>query len=110
MSGINPRRAKLAPYVVRGQRIRAKTFNELSAAINGIEPPQDLDGGNVAGIAEYWIQVTAEETVPVRVENPDDPNQYVDLDRTITFTVDAGRGLVDALQAGIPITLGTFKS
>lgn len=99
-----------APRVVRGQRIRADIQNQTADAINSILAPQDLDSGQVANLGGYFLDVTNEDTTEVRVENPEDSEQYVDLDRTIRFTVDPGRTLIQALELGLPITIGTFKS
>ena len=98
------------PRVVRGQRIRAEIQNRTAEAVNSILAPQDLDAGNVSNLGNVVMTVTNEKTTSVRVENPEDSAQFVDLDRTTAFTVDPGRLILEALELGIPITFQTFKS
>jgi len=78
-----------APTVRRGQRLTAELWNATARAINqGLAAPRDGDAGifadEVAGVVELELE---RATTSVRVFNPDDAEQYVDLDRITSLTV-----------------------
>jgi len=78
-----------APTVQSGQRLTAALWNETARAVNeGLAAPKDLTAGRFAdeqvGIGLHEI---ARETTSVRVFNPDDDTQYVDVDRITSLTV-----------------------
>lgn len=81
-----------APYVRRGQALTADLWNGQARAINqGLAAPRDQD----AGIGEDEVTGTvlrevSRETDTVRVFNPDDENQWVDVLRITSLTVRNG--------------------
>lgn len=72
-----------APTVRPGDRITAQWANQVAAAVNGgIEAPRDLDTG--VQPEEVSVRTFTEESrssVDVRVENPEDEEQYVIVTR-----------------------------
>jgi len=89
-----------APRVSRGQAITARVFNELAEAVDkGISGPKDLTEGLTSDEAEslsvsgggLFLETTrVSETV--RITNPEDEAQYVDVSRprAITFIGSGG--------------------
>lgn len=71
-----------APTVSPGDPIAAATFNAMAAAVNGeLVAPRDLDQGGEGQGRRITVPEIERTSVTVRVENPDDPTQYVDVDR-----------------------------
>ena len=77
-----------APTVQRGQRLTARLWNDLAQAVNqGLAAPRDLDSGvGLDEVADTTLHEIARTTETVRVENPDDEDQYVDVQRILTVT------------------------
>lgn len=86
-----------APTVRRGERITARWANELAGAVNeALQPPKDKDTGVTEdeAQAERTINEVERTTETVRIENPEDSEQYVDVARAVTSTlldVETGR-------------------
>lgn len=92
------------PIIRKGDVIRAPYLNQMATAINGnASPPESAasqippdDGTFPAGTlpddGETWLEASREETT-VRVENPDDSAQYVNVDRmdSVSLTLPDGR-------------------
>lgn len=105
------RQIVLAVYVAPGQPITAELWNRNALAINSIVKPRDLDAGVPEGeLAGYFLDVTSETITSTRVENPDDSDQYVNVDDTTAFVVQPDPGLVSAILQGLPITVGNFTA
>lgn len=78
------------PRINRGDPIRASFLNSLGAALNalaGVPAPRDVDDGLQQGeqnapdvLAGSWVEVTRDSEI-VRVTNPEDEDQYVDVSR-----------------------------
>jgi hypothetical protein len=84
-----------APTVKRGQALTASLWNRMAGAVNGgISEPRDLDEGVTAAEQTAFTEREVsrrEETV--RIFNPNDAEQWVDVDRptSITWRVSDGR-------------------
>lgn len=96
-----------APTVQRGTRITARLWNELAGAVNGaIQAPEDLDSGitedEVTQSTRVWRE-NSRTSVEVRVENPEDSEQYVDVARALQS------GLIDG-ASGESITIVWLNS
>lgn len=86
------------PRIRKGDVIRAPYLNQIADAINdqahlpenlpGTPAPTDgtLPEDTGANSAETWTE-TQRETTTVRVENPEDSEQYVDVDRIDSVTL-----------------------
>lgn len=73
-----------APYVRSGERITAKWANDVAGAVNeALRPPKDLDEGVPDGAAapRLVLREQARSSEEVRIENPEDEEQYVNVDR-----------------------------
>jgi len=89
-----------APRVSRGQAITARVFNELAEAVDkGINGPRDLTEGltaeeagelSVSGGGLYLERARISDVV--RITNPEDETQYVDVDRPRAITFIGGAG------------------
>jgi hypothetical protein len=89
-----------APRWRSGDPITAAALNRLAAAADGavtaVPAPAaragqiEINGVTAAG--EVWIEIDR-QTSTVRVENPDDSSQYVDVERidVVTFAGPDGR-------------------
>ncbi len=97
-----------APRVQRGDRITARAWNQIADAINSISAPTDLDSGEDLQVGGYWIAVTNVDKVSRRVTNPEDETQYVDVDDVRSFSISTSSGLIDAINAGLPVAIGNF--
>ena len=77
-----------APTVKRGQRLTAGLWNELARAVNsGLAAPRDIDAGrDEEELPDVTLRETSRSTVIVRVENPEDPEQYVEVQRITRLT------------------------
>jgi hypothetical protein len=77
-----------APTVKTGQRLTAGLWNELARAVNaGLAAPRDLNAGVTSDeVIDKSLRETSRETETVRVYNPDDEEQYVDVDRITSLT------------------------
>ena len=107
---MSAQRLRRAPTVKKGQAIRAQTWNRMADVLNGvIQGPRDLDAGTTASTS-YLVAVTSETTEPVRVENPDDAEQYVDIDRTTAWTANFGPGFITAVLQGQTILFKEYKA
>lgn len=92
-----------APRVVRGQAITAELWNKLAENVDGtLAGPRDLTEGitavEVAEIEPPEADVFTESSrvsTTVRIENPEDSEQYVDVARptSILFTASDGSTL-----------------
>lgn len=79
----------------RGQIIRAAYLDTMAQAINDlngtISPPAQIGAPAEpeqinSATGEVWREITR-STDTVRIENPDDPEQYVDVERVMTVTM-----------------------
>lgn len=79
-----------APYVRRGQRLTPTLWNELARSVNqGLSAPRDLDSGVTEPETEAGdivLQELSRLTETVRVYNPDDAAQFVDVERITQIT------------------------
>tara|TARA_R110000803_G_scaffold107227_2_gene175376 strand:- start:2749 stop:3042 length:294 start_codon:yes stop_codon:yes gene_type:complete len=77
-----------APYVKRGQALTLELWNQQARAINqGLAAPRDSDGGVFADeVADASLREQSRTTDTVRVYNPDDEEQYVDVQRITSLT------------------------
>ena len=77
-----------APYVKTGQRLTAALWNELARAVNlGLQAPRDLNSGVFADeVADASLIEQSRLTETVRVFNPEDETQYVDVERITALT------------------------
>ena len=88
-----------APTVVRGQALTVELWNSTANAINqGLNGPRDKDAGITAseagenddlvpGATSIALTELARTTQSVRVENPSDAEQYVDVARMTSVTL-----------------------
>lgn len=89
---------KPVPVVQPGQRITATLWNTVAETVNERFVPRDLDAGRFAneapilGFGSVIASETARVSETVRITNPEDENQYVDVDRAqqIAFSVSNG--------------------
>ena len=92
-----------APRQVKGQVITAALLNEHASAIDalgpGINAPKDVNEPGVENeqapgneASEVW-NFSSRVAETIRVENPDDSTQYVDVDRDtkVVFASSDGR-------------------
>lgn len=92
-----------APRVVRGQALTADLWNTLAEAVDGpISAPRDLTEGltaeeqsQIEPPAADTFSETARVSQLVRIVNPEDSDQYVDVSRpsSITFVASDGSTL-----------------
>lgn len=85
------------PRIRKGQVIQASYLNRFADALNEqMRRPQqagkpfDAEQINTA-VGEVWVELGRIEQT-VRVTNPDDDEQYVDVDRMVTVTMRNARG------------------
>ncbi len=83
------------PTVRRGQRLTASLWNTLAGAVNeAIAAPRDLDAGITDGEAAMVVEREVARTeVEVRVKNPDNEDQFVDVERVTSITVRGSDGI-----------------
>ena len=81
--------AERIPLIQPGDRITAARQNAMAMAINEelLHAPRDVEGGVEEGVqlagATTW-QETSRTSETVRVTNPEDEEQYVDVERPLT--------------------------
>jgi len=76
--------------VGRGQALTARLWNSAADAINGgLSAPRDLDGGvesppDAPLVADRSFRKISETTDLVRVEDPENPDVFVDVERVLS--------------------------
>lgn len=82
--------AEISPFR-RGERITADRMNQLVDGINSLATlaaPRDMDEGlNEGEIASQTLSEIGRSSVEVRIENPEDEDQYVDVLRPTEITL-----------------------
>ena len=96
-------RIQRLPYISPGQPITARWLNDAATIINEVvlAAPRDLDSGALAeeNAGLFWDEISR-DSLTVRVTNPEDEDQYVDVDRAekITFHDSDGRVITMTLK------------
>lgn len=101
---------KPVTLVAPGQRLRATTWNEMAGTVNrlaaardlgsDVAAPRDVDGGVLVdegppgGAASYYETELSRTVSEVRITNPEDESQYVDVERIVTITFLRNDGVV----------------
>jgi len=89
-----------APRVARGQAITANLWNELADAVDeSLFSPRDITAGITTEEVEEivtsgstsWTEISRTSDT-VRVENPEDATQFVDVERMRTIVFQGGAG------------------
>lgn len=86
----SPKSVAQIPTINRGEPITAAYLNQMGAAINEfvLNAPRDLDSGVTAGeVAGITLQETGRTSETVRITNPEDEAQFVDVARAQTVTM-----------------------
>jgi hypothetical protein len=83
------------PRIRAGEVIEARWLNDVVDGVNTAlqppraeddpPPPQPEEGDDESAADEHWTEV-ARTTTTVRVEDPDDSDTYVDVERVDTVT------------------------
>jgi len=87
------------PRVERGKLLTAAIWNDMARTVNGALGARDLEPGYTAAEGDAAVSLIGSETTrssaTVRIENPEDATQYVDVDRptSITFRLSNGTNL-----------------
>lgn len=71
-----------APRVLRGQALTAELWNQLAGTVDELFGARDLDQGRDENEKETVRLIEdSRETSTVRITNPSDENDYVDVER-----------------------------